>query len=160
MTPGGGPVVTVAWVADADRTLPLPGYQSAGAAGADVCANLAPGARIRGVVLPPGGRALIPTGLALAIPQGFEVQVRPRSGLALRHGVTLMNSPGTMDSDYRGALGMIVVNVGAAPFTVRHGDRIAQIVVAPVLRAAFVVADALDATARGDGGFGSTGVQG
>ena len=103
------------------------------------------------------GRALIPTGLALAIPQGWEVQVRPRSGLALKHGLTLPNSPGTIDCDYRGPLGVIVLNLGDAPFTIRHGDRIAQMVVAPAPQARFELVDALDDTARGQGGFGSTG---
>jgi dUTP pyrophosphatase len=133
--------------------LPLPVYLSAGAAGADVAAAVdAP------VVLEPGDRALIPAGFALAIPEGWEVQVRPRSGLALRAGVTLLNSPGTIDSDYRGPVGVILINHGREPFTVRRGDRIAQLVVAPVARAAFDVRDAVDATARGAGGFGSTGV--
>ena len=103
------------------------------------------------------GRALIPTGLALAIPQGWEVQVRPRSGLALKHGLTLPNSPGTIDCDYRGPLGVIVLNLGDAPFTIRHGDRIAQMVVAPAPQARFELVDALDDTVRGQGGFGSTG---
>ena len=113
--------------------------------------------RLQGVTLPPMGRALIPTGLALAIPVGWEVQVRPRSGLALKHGLTLPNSPGTIDCDYRGPLGVIVLNLGDAPFTIRHGDRIAQMVVAPAPQARFELVDALDDTARGQGGFGSTG---
>ena len=160
MKTGVTDVIGLKWLPGADRALSLPAYQSAGAAGADLCANFPPDARAAGVELPPGGRALIPTGLALMIAEGFEVQVRPRSGLALKHGVTLLNSPGTIDSDYRGPLGVILVNLGAAPFAVRHGDRIAQIVVAPVVRAGFTVVDDLDVTTRGAGGFGSTGVAG
>ena len=126
----------------------------AGAAGADVRANFPD----RGmVVLEPGARALVPTGLRMAIPEGYEVQVRPRSGLALKHGVTLANSPGTIDSDYRGELGVILVNLGDAPFEVVHGERIAQLVVAPVTQGVFAVVEDLDETARGAGGFGSTG---
>jgi dUTP pyrophosphatase len=123
-----------------------------GAAGADVVAALA-----AELVLAPGERALIPTGFALEVPDGLEVQVRPRSGLALRHGVTLLNSPGTIDSDYRGPVGVVLVNLGREPFTVRRGERIAQLVVAPVVRAAFREAEALGASVRGEGGFGSTG---
>ncbi len=138
----------------ADRDVALPSYETAGAAGADVRANLPDRGEI---VLEPGARALVSTGLRIAIPAGFEVQIRPRSGLALKHGITLPNTPGTIDSDYRGPLGVIVMNAGQEAFTVRHGDRIAQMVVAPVLQAAFELADTLDETARGDGGFGSTG---
>jgi dUTP pyrophosphatase len=152
------PVIAVEWLDGADKDLPLPAYQTAGAAGADICANYPMADRLTGISILPGGRALIPTGLRMAIPVGFEVQVRPRSGLALRHGVTLMNAPGTIDSDYRGALGVILFNAGDAPFRVAHGDRIAQIVVAPVVQAGFAVVDGLDDTARGAGGFGSTGV--
>ena len=132
--------------------VPLPAYMTAGAAGADVCAAVeAP------VVLAPGERMLIPTGFALDVPEGYEVQIRPRSGLALRSGVTLLNSPGTIDSDYRGPVGVIVVNFGREPFTVNRGDRIAQMIVAPVVRAVFAVVDAVGGTSRGEGGFGSTG---
>lgn len=146
-------MIRVEWDAGADRALGLPSYASAGAAGADLRANF----EDRGqVVLAPGARALIPTGLRLAIPEGHEVQIRPRSGLALKHGITLPNSPGTIDSDYRGPLGVILQNTGDADFTVTHGIRIAQMVVAPVAQAAFEVA-ALDDTDRGAGGFGSTG---
>lgn len=152
-------VVKVLWLVDADRTLPLPAYRSAGAAGADVCANFAPAARATGVTLVPGARALIPTGISLEIPQGFEVQVRPRSGLALRHGITLPNSPGTIDGDYRGPLGVILMNAGDAPFHIAHGDRIAQIVVAPVVQAGFALTGSLSDTDRGADGFGSTGVK-
>jgi len=150
-------VVTIelTWVDGADRSLGLPFYASAGAAGADLRANFPD----RGsLVLEPGARALVPTGLRLAIPDGYEVQIRPRSGLALKHGITLPNAPGTIDSDYRGVLGVIVMNAGDAPFEIAHGDRIAQMVVAPVSRAGFVEVDALCDTARGAGGFGSTGV--
>jgi dUTP pyrophosphatase len=149
----GKVVISVQRLAGCDPRLPLPAFQTAGAAGADVCANLTGGP----VELAPGARALIPTGLALAIPPGFEVQVRPRSGLALKHGVTVANAPGTIDSDYRGPMGVILINLGDAPFTVAHGDRVAQLVVAPVVQADFVVVDTLDETARGAGGFGSTG---
>ena len=144
------------WEAEADRSLGLPAYQSAGAAGADLRANLPGGA----LAIAPGGIVLVPTGLRLAIPEGFEVQLRPRSGLALKHGITLPNSPGTIDADYRGPLGVIVQNTGPEPFEVTHGMRIAQMVVAPVVRAAFEEVSPgapLEATARGAGGFGSTG---
>jgi dUTP pyrophosphatase len=132
--------------------LPLPGYMSADAAGADVCAAVG-----SDVILAPGERALVPTGFALAIPAGFEVQIRPRSGLALKHGVTLLNSPGTIDADYRGPVGVIVVNLGNEPFTIRRGDRIAQMITAPVSRATFAESVELGSTARAEGGFGSTG---
>ena len=139
----------------ADEALGLPSYETAGAAGADLRANFPD----RGsVTLAPGARALVPTGLRLAIPEGYEVQLRPRSGLALKHGITLPNSPATIDADYRGPLGVIVMNAGQEVFTVSHGDRIAQMVVAPVIRASFRLAPDLGATARGVGGFGSTGV--
>ena len=132
--------------------LPLPAYMSAGAAGADVVAAVADE-----FVLAPGTRALVPTGFALAVPPGFEVQVRPRSGLALKAGITCLNAPGTIDSDYRGPVGVILVNHGSAPFVVRRGDRSAQLVVAPGVQAAFREVEALAASARGEGGFGSTG---
>jgi len=151
------PTVILAWLPEADRNLPLPAYQTAGAAGADVCANFPPETR-EGITLAPGARALLPTGLRMAIPAGFEVQVRPRSGLALKHGVTVANAPGTIDSDYRGPLGVILVNLGSEPFHIAHGDRIAQLIVAPVVQAGFDLAESLDDTARGAGGFGSTGV--
>lgn len=151
------PVIAVKRTEDADPSVPLPAYATSGAAGADIRANLAPGDRAAGLVVPPGAVRLVPTGLCFEIPQGFEVQVRPRSGLALRHGVTLANAPGTIDADYRGPVGIILLNAGAEPFTVRHGDRIAQLVVAPVVTADFVLAAELGDTARGAGGFGSTG---
>jgi dUTP pyrophosphatase len=132
--------------------LELPTYMTAGAAGADVVA-----ANREDVVLAPGARALIPAGFSLAVPSGYEVQVRPRSGLALRSGITLLNTPGTIDADYRGAVGIIMINLGEQPFTVRRGERIAQMVVAPVARASFEAVEALPDTERGGGGFGSTG---
>ncbi len=147
--------IEVAWEEGADRALGLPAYATAGAAGADLRANFPD----RGaVVLVPGGRVLVPTGLRIAVPAGHEVQLRPRSGLALRHGITLPNSPGTIDSDYRGPLGVIVMNAGTEPFEIVHGARIAQMVVAPVVQARFDLVAALDGTARGAGGFGSTGL--
>jgi len=145
--------IKLCWADGADRSLPMPAYESAGAAGADLRANLPEGP----VTLAPGARALISTGLHMAIPQGFEVQIRPRSGLALKHGITLINSPGTIDSDYRGIVGVIMGNMGQEAFTVEHGMRIAQMVVAPVVQAGFDLADSLDETPRGAGGFGSTG---
>lgn len=152
------PIVQLAWTDDADRSLPLPAYETAGAAGADVRANFPADQRTDGLTLAPGARALVPTGLRLAIPLGYEVQLRPRSGLALKHGLTLPNSPGTIDADYRGALGVIVQNGGDATYTISHGDRIAQMIVSPVVQATFTLAGALEETARGEGGFGSTGV--
>ncbi len=134
--------------------LPLPAYMTAGAAGADVFAAVE-----ADLVLAPGARALVPAGFSLAIPAGYEVQVRPRSGLALRSGVTLLNTPGTIDSDYRGPVAVILINHGSEPFVVRRGERIAQLVLAPVSRAAFEEAHALDETARAGGGFGSTGIR-
>ncbi len=148
--------IQVIWDAGADRDLGLPAYESAGAAGADLRANFPDGQR-EGVTVAPGARVLIPTGLRIAIPGGFEVQLRPRSGLALKHGITLPNSPGTIDADYRGPLGVIVMNAGTEPFHVEHGMRIAQMIVAPVVLARFDLVEALDDTARGSGGFGSTG---
>jgi dUTP pyrophosphatase len=133
--------------------IPLPQYESEGAAGLDIRAFLG-----SDLVIPPLGRAQIPTGLFVEIPPGFEGQVRPRSGLAARRGVTVLNSPGTIDSDYRGELSVILINLGAESFTVRNGDRIAQLLVSPVCRAAVLEAESLSVTKRGSGGFGSTGV--
>lgn len=133
--------------------LPLPTYQSEGAAGIDLRAALPPQAVL---VLEPGARELVPTGIALQVPKGFEAQVRPRSGLALRHGVTVLNAPGTIDSDYRGEIGVILVNLGHAPFEVRRGDRIAQLVFALCERVGLTEAETLAASPRGEGGFGST----
>lgn len=130
----------------------LPEYQSEGASGMDLRAD------IEGELsIPPGGRALVPTGIALALPPGLEAQVRPRSGLALRHGITCLNSPGTIDADYRGEVAVVLANLGNEPFLVRRGDRIAQIVFASVVRASLAVVEGLDDTRRGGGGFGHTG---
>ena len=149
--------IKVYWSDTAYRDLGLPTYETAGAAGADLRANLPDDRRDAGIEIFPGGRALIPTGLRLEIPVGYEVQVRARSGLALKHGITLANAIGTIDSDYRGDLGVILWNGGAATFRVTHGMRIAQMVVAPVVQATFAIVAALDETDRGAGGFGSTG---
>ena len=130
----------------------LPAYMTDGAAGLDLAAALdAP------LTIPPGGRLLVPTGLAMAIPAGWEGQVRPRSGLAARHGVTCLNAPGTIDADYRGEVKVLLVNHGSEPFVVKSGERVAQLVVAPVAHADLVEVDELAGTTRGDGGFGSTG---
>jgi dUTP pyrophosphatase len=132
--------------------LPLPTYQSDEAAGMDLVAAVeAP------LVIAPGSRAMVPTGIAIALPPGTEAQVRPRSGLAARHGVTVLNTPGTVDADYRGEIKVILINLGHEPFTVERGSRIAQMVVAPVSRARLVEVGELEETARGEGGFGSTG---
>ena len=131
--------------------LPLPAYATTGAAGMDVVAA-------EHVTIAPGARHAVATGLAMAIPPGFEIQVRPRSGLALKHGVTVPNTPGTIDSDYRGELKVILINHGHAAFVVQRGDRIAQLVLAPVTQACWLECDELDATTRGAGGFGSTGI--
>lgn len=134
--------------------LSLPAYQTAHAAGLDLVAAVPQESPI---VLAPGQHAMIPTGLAIALPSGFEAQVRPRSGLAAKHGVTVLNSPGTIDADYRGEISVILINHGAEPFTIKRGERIAQMVIAQVARAEFVVVAALSETDRGAGGFGSTG---
>ena len=134
------------------RGLALPAYATAGAAGMDLLAAVG-----GPVSIGPGARALIPTGLRMAIPPGFELQVRPRSGLALKNGITLANAPGTIDEDYRGELGVILINLSDVAFVVERGSRIAQAVLAPVSRARWVAVESLDATARGSGGFGSTG---
>lgn len=132
--------------------LPLPAYATAGAAGLDLLAAVA-----GDISIPPGGRALIPTGLAIALPAGYELQIRPRSGLALKNAILVANSPGTIDEDYRGEIQIIILNAGTAAFTVTRGMRIAQAVLAPVVRLAWVQVDQLTATARAAGGFGSTG---
>ena len=131
--------------------LPLPAYATAHAAGLDVVSA-------ENLILAPGDRHAVATGFAIAIPEGYEVQVRPRSGLALKHGVTCLNTPGTIDADYRGEVKVILANLGGQPFEIKRGDRIAQLVPAPVLRASFAEVTVLDATDRGTGGFGSTGV--
>jgi dUTP pyrophosphatase len=130
--------------------LPLPGYATEGAAGMDLLAA-------RDVTIAPGRRALVPTGLCIALPDGFEMQVRPRSGLALKHGITVLNAPGTVDSDYRGEVGVILLNTGSEPFAIVRGERIAQAVFAPVTQAAWEEVVVLPETRRGAGGFGSTG---
>lgn len=130
--------------------LPLPAYATSGAAGMDVVSA-------ESVTIAPGARHAVATGLALAIPQGYEIQVRPRSGLALKHGITVPNTPGTIDSDYRGELKVILINHGSEPFAIQRGDRVAQLVLAPVVQAAWDEVAELDATERGAGGFGSTG---
>ena len=137
------------------RGLDLPRYQTPGSAGLDLAAAVPPGKPVR---LEPMQRALVPTGLALALPAGVEAQVRPRSGLALRHGITVLNSPGTIDSDYRGEVQVLLVNLGDRAWEIERGERIAQLVVARVEQASLVVVTRLDATVRGAGGFGSTGV--
>jgi dUTP pyrophosphatase len=133
-------------------SLPIPAYATDGAAGMDVVAA-------EDLTLAPGARQAVATGFAMAIPEGYEVQVRPRSGLALKHGITCLNTPGTIDSDYRGEVKVVLANLGSDPFEIKRGDRIAQLVPAPVLRAALTEVDTLDETGRGSGGFGSTGVK-
>jgi len=150
-------VLKVLWEDWADRDLPLPSYETAGSAGADLRANLRPVDRATGFTLDPMHRAVIPTGIRVEIPTGYEMQIRPRSGLAVKSGITLPNTPGTVDSDYRGPLGVALINLGTEPYTIHHGDRIAQAMIAPVLQARFEVVDKLAETARGSGGFGSTG---
>lgn len=134
--------------------LALPVYETAGSAGMDLRAAVAEDAAL---TLEPGGRALVPTGLKMALEPGWEAQVRPRSGLALKHGVTCLNTPGTIDSDYRGEVGVILVNLGQEPFVIRRGERIAQMVIAPVAQVSILEVEELDSTERGTGGFGSTG---
>ena len=136
------------------KGLALPAYQSAHAAGLDLLAAVPEDAPM---ILSPGKHALVPTGIVIALPQGFEAQVRPRSGLAAKHGVTVLNAPGTVDADYRGEVGVLLINHGEVPFTIRRGERIAQMVIASVVRAELVPATSLSATKRGGGGFGSTG---
>jgi len=135
------------------RDLDLPGYKSSEAAGMDVRAALS-----EPIVLSPGERALVPAGFQMALPHGYEAQIRPRSGLAYKQGITMLNSPGTIDSDYRGEVKVLAINHGTEPFTIRHGDRIAQMVISPVLQASVHETDTLPGTERGEGGFGSTGV--
>jgi dUTP pyrophosphatase len=136
------------------RGLALPAYQTAHAAGLDLLAAVPADTPL---VLQPGQHAMVPTGLTIALPEGYEAQVRPRSGLAAKHGVTVLNAPGTVDADYRGEIAVLLINHGLAPFIIRRGERIAQMVVAPVVRADFVAVAALSSTDRGSGGFGSTG---
>ncbi len=145
--------IGLVWL-DHGRGLDVPRQQSVGAAGVDLLAALGSSEVL---AIAPGARALVPTGMAIALPAGYEGQVRPRSGLAARHGVTVLNSPGTIDADYRGEIKVILVNLGEAPFEIRRGDRVAQLVVAPVTAIRFDLMETLDATDRGSGGFGSTG---
>lgn len=151
------PVLKFVWEDWADQSLGLPRYETAGAAGADMRANLMPQDRVAGITLAPMARLIVATGLRVEIPLGFEMQIRPRSGLALKFGISLPNTPGTIDSDYRGPLGVALINLGTDDYTIQHGDRIAQMVVAPVLQAQFEQVTSLSDTARGAGGFGSTG---
>lgn len=148
--------ITLRRLAHFDAGFDAPAYETAGAAGADLRASFPEAERAEGATLAPGERALIPTGLAMEIAEGFEVQIRPRSGLAFRHGLTVANAPGTIDSDYRGEVKALLINLGDAPVAIAHGDRVAQMVVAPVVRAVFAFGD-LGETERGAGGFGSTG---
>ena len=145
--------IGLVWLAHGEG-LPLPRQQTPGAAGLDLPAALLPDESIE---IAPGAVAMIPTGLTIALPQGYEAQIRPRSGLAAKHGITVLNSPGTVDADYRGEIKVLLINHGPAPFTVRRGERIAQMVVAPVSRVIFEERETLDATERGTGGHGSTG---
>ena len=137
-----------------DNDLPLPSYESEGSSGMDIRANVK-----EPVLLNPGEIKLIPTGFAVSVPLGYEAQIRPRSGLALKHGIGLVNSPGTIDSDYRGEVGIIMTNWGSESFPIRRGDRIAQMIISRVYKADFVVTDNLDETSRGQGGFGHTGIK-
>ena len=146
--------VAVTRVRPDTQPLPLPRYMTSGAAGMDLLADVPESVELR-----PGGRALIPTGIAIELPPGFEAQVRPRSGLALRHGVTLLNSPGTIDADYRGEIQVLMINLSDQPYAVRRGDRIAQMIVAPVVRAELREVETLNGSHRGAGGFGHTGME-
>ena len=149
------PVIPVVRLAH-NQDLPLPAYETADAAGMDLRAAVPADAPL---VLPPGGRTAVPTGLSFAIPSGFEGQVRPRSGLALKSGISQANTPGTIDADYRGEVKVILINLGTEDFTINRGDRIGQLIIAPVIQATWAEVDNLDETARGAGGFGSTGAQ-
>ncbi len=151
--PAGSVCVRVVRLAHGEG-LPLPAYETTGAAGLDLRAAVGP---TTPMTIAPGARALVPTGFSMAVPEGYEAQVRPRSGLALRHGITCLNAPGTIDSDYRGEIGVILINHGTEPFVILRGERVAQLVLAPVTRGDLVEVDALEETARGAGGFGSTG---
>lgn len=145
--------ISLQWLAHG-AGLPLPHVQTALSAGADLCAAVPEGEPL---VLAPGARALVPCGFAMALPPGYEAQVRPRSGLAAKHGITILNAPGTIDADYRGEVKVILVNLGAEPFAIARGERVAQMIVAPVVQPVFAVVETLDETERGTGGFGSTG---
>jgi dUTP pyrophosphatase len=151
--PNTTPIIAVVQLPHATG-LELPSYETAGAAGMDLRAAVS---EDEAIVLHPGARTLVPTGLSMALPHGFEAQIRPRSGLAAKHGITCLNTPGTIDSDYRGEVKVILINLGEDTFTIRRGERIAQMVIAPVVQARWTSVDNLDDTARGVGGFGSTG---
>ncbi len=154
-TAGNHVVVSLQWLdPEATGDLPAPAYETAGSSGLDVCAAIT-----ENYLLNPGQRVLVPTGFAVAIPPGYEIQVRPRSGLALHHGITIINAPGTIDADYRGEIKIALVNLGDQPYLIKRGDRIAQLVVAPVTSARLQVTLQLDATERGGGGFGHTGTR-
>ena len=148
-----GVYIPVLKIKKKDARVTLPRYESAGAAGMDIRAFLD-----REITIPPLGRAKIPTGLFIEVPPGYEAQLRPRSGLAVRSGITLLNTPGTLDSDYRGEVEVILINLDSGPFTVKNGDRIAQMVISPLIRATVSETDFLSETERGAGGFGSTGI--
>ncbi|MEL6167365.1 MAG: dUTP diphosphatase [Pseudomonadota bacterium] len=152
-------LIRVAWTDGADQSLGLPSYATPGAAGADLRANFPPNLRPRGVLIWGQSQEAIPTGLRMEIPEGYEVQLRPRSGLARKHMLTILNAPGTVDSDYRGEVMVLLFNAKGTWTRIRHGDRIAQMVVAPVQQARFEIADHLSDTDRGAGGFGSTGTR-
>lgn len=149
--------VRLAWTDEADRNVALPAYATAGAAGADIRANFGPNDP-GGMRIEPGQQVAVPTGLCMEIPPGFEVQIRPRSGLAFKHQLTILNAPGTIDADYRGEVRVLLFNAGTTTVNIAHGDRIAQVVVAAAPQATFSLADKLDGTDRGKGGFGSTGL--
>ena len=150
--------ISFSWATGADPEVGIPTYETLGSSGADIRANLDPKERLGGIILEPGDVKLIPTGFKLAIPDGYEIQIRPRSGLAIKHKITVLNSPGTIDSDYRGQIGIILTNFGHTEFRVEHGTRIAQIVVAPVIKAKFKHVSFIGETLRGGDGFGSTGI--
>ena len=149
--------ISLSWAEGADTTLSLPHYETEGAAGADLRANFDLDKRVAGMTLVAGSRALVSTGLHMEIPLGYEVQIRPRSGLALKHGVTTLNAPGTIDSDYRGIVGVILYNSSDQDFHIGHGDRVAQMIFAPVQQVGFALKASLSDTDRGQSGFGSTG---
>ena len=152
------PIIKFVRQPGSDTEVQLPEYKTAGASGADIRANLPLSSRLQGVNLFPNKPELIPTGLSAQIPQGLEIQIRPRSGLALRNAVSVINSPGTIDSDYRGEIGIIMINLGKQIFCVSHGDRIAQMVVVPIVKASFEMFESLEKSDRASNGFGSTGI--
>ena len=151
------PVVKLLWDHWADESLSLPSYETPGAAGADLRVNFPPEVRDEGYELQPMDRCIFPTGFRMEIPMGFEAQIRPRSGLAFKHGITVVNAPGTIDSDYRGPVGVLLINLGTEPYRITHGERVAQMVVTPVVQTLFELTGSVSETERGEGGFGSTG---